>query len=77
MSFASLTTTEIQAQAENCGRMTTGQEPRPSDAELNAAWMDVHHAYSDAEEADRAARQAWAVFVEKRAVAVRLLGGAR
>lgn len=49
----------------------------PSDAELNAAWMEVHAAYSDAEEADRVARQAWAAFVEKRAVAVRLLEGVR
>jgi hypothetical protein len=30
-------------------------------------WDEVAQAYADAEEADRAARQAWAVFREKRA----------
>lgn len=76
MPFASITTPPTQAQAENCDAMTTVSAHSPSDAELDAAWIDVHTAYSDAEEADRAARQAWAVFSEKRAVAVAMLVGA-
>jgi hypothetical protein len=42
-----------------------------------ALWDEVAQAYADAEEAARAARQAWAVFEQKRAVWTAAVGGAR
>ncbi len=55
----------------------TTPEACPQPTESESAWDEVVHAYAAAEEADRAAQQAWQEFHAKRAAWVdRYLGGA-